>query len=232
MGYTPTLTQYWFDERAGGKRLGHQFSVCKGNCCALIAFLINVGSNRRALLPPQSTNGSGELISKLLQAQTCVWPSKLRHNQTASSTLNLRLCLANNCVQMPGFVAQKAQTCCVHQTKSRLIGSCAMRVPTLEPASSKSNSKPNGCHTTRRRHGRQATINQRSKPTAVTAKMGNRRQASNLKRKKASSSHCQHGHKTLASYGALLFNSKKGASQQQSWPTWVLDFGKLQDPIF
>jgi hypothetical protein len=29
-----------------------------------------------------------------------------------------------------------------------------------------------------------------------------------------------------------FFKGKKGASQQKSWPTWVLDFGKLRDPIF
>ncbi len=57
------------------------------------------------------------------------------------------------------------------------------------------------------------------------ANMSTRRQASNLKREQANSSHCQHLRETLASYGTLFFNSKKGASQQQSWPTWALDFG-------
>jgi hypothetical protein len=64
------------------------------------------------------------------------------------------------------------------------------------------------------------------------ANMNPRRQASNLKREQANSSHCQHGHETLASYGTLLFNSKEEVIQQQSWPPCALDFGKLQEPIF
>jgi hypothetical protein len=124
-----------------------------------------------------------------------------------------------------------AQTSCIQQTKSRLKGSCAVRAPTLEPATSKSNSKPNGCRATSRRHGEQATISREasqlqsqptwaldfrqatskgSKPTAVIANMG-------------------------ARFGELwdpIFYSKKGASQQQSWSTWALDFGKLPGLIF
>jgi hypothetical protein len=59
----------------------------------------------------------------------------------------------------------------------------------------------------------------RSKLTAVTANMVTRCQASILKREQANSSHWQHGKETLVSYKTLIFYSKKGASQQQSWPT-------------
>jgi hypothetical protein len=31
--YTCTLAQYQLKERAGGERLGHQYSVCGGKCC-------------------------------------------------------------------------------------------------------------------------------------------------------------------------------------------------------
>ncbi len=32
--YTPTLLQYQLNERAGDERLGCQYSVCGGKCCA------------------------------------------------------------------------------------------------------------------------------------------------------------------------------------------------------
>jgi hypothetical protein len=44
-----------------------------------------------------------------------------------------------------------------------------------------------------------------------SANMSTRRQASNLKREQANSSHCQHWHKTLASYGTLIFYQQEGS---------------------
>ncbi len=124
-------------------------------------------------------------------------------------------------------VAWRAQPLCIQQTKSRLKGSCVVRAPTLELATSKSNSKPNGCWATRRRHGGQATVireasqlrsrptwaldvgrvtSKGSKPTAVIASMGVRLWQApgpyflTARREQANSSHGQYGHKTLASY--------------------------------
>jgi hypothetical protein len=112
---------------------------------------------------------------------------------------------------MDGNIAiiEHEQKCWVHQEllkatnwvwriKSRLRGSPATRAPTLEPATSKSNSKPHGCCATRYRHGGQA-LQLEKQAKCGSANMSTRRQATDLKGSKPTA--------VIANIGARLWQA-------------------------